>query len=229
MMNKNNCEPANDELGCHAGFSFNRNAIVIGVTGGIATGKSTICNMFRELGAEVISADEVVHRLMAEDEDVIKKIIHEFGEGICDNNGVIDRKKLGSIVFSDSEKLRKLEEIVHPRVLSYLEQKANDFRQHSKGVLLLEIPLLIETSSMGMVDKIIVVSADQESQVERLRKRYPQMTTCEIMKRINSQLSLDTKKKYADWVIDTEKSITSNREDVARIWDALQNLLAHTK
>ncbi len=224
----NNIEPECADLSVRSGFSHKKRSIVVGVTGGIASGKSTICAMFKELGAEVISADEIAHMYMQENTAVKKAIADEFGDSIVDSNGDINRKLLGGIVFNDYEKLRKLESIMHPHILNCIETASNNFRNFGKGILVIEFPLLIETSSMHMVDKIIVVSAKQSTQIKRLQNRAS-ISEKEALQRIKSQISIKKKKKFADWVVDTEESTIVNSEYIRRIWCALQNSLAHTK
>lgn len=203
-------------------------SLVIGITGGIATGKSTICAMFKELGAQVISADEIAHRLMEPHTDTWKSIIDEFGIGFLNDDDTINRRKLGAIVYADAGKLRRLEEIIHPQVLEYLAQKSAEFRSSGNGILILEFPLLIETSSQYMVDKVIVAAAEQKTQIERLYNRYG-ISEDEALLRIKSQIPIKEKEKFADWVINTEESIISTKELIYRIWCTFQNMLAHTK
>lgn len=203
-------------------------SLVIGLTGGIATGKSTVAEMFAKLGAEVLSADEIVHRLLAPGTDVWKQIVGEFGEGILGPDGNIDRKKLGNTVFRDTEKKARLESITHPPVMQYLAREAERFRRHGEGVLILEIPLLIEIGAVDIADKILVVTVEQEIQIKRLQYRYG-ISCGEALLRINSQLPMQEKIKHADWVISTDGTLHSTREQVYKVWDEVQKSLAPDK
>ncbi|MHB0999353.1 MAG: dephospho-CoA kinase [Armatimonadota bacterium] len=221
-------EPVCEDTSLPSGSFYTEKALVIGLTGGIASGKTTVSKLFKDLGAEVISADDVVHRMMEPDGEVWKAIIKEFGEGILKPDGNIDRKKLGDTVFQNPGLRSRLEAITHPPVLKYLADKASEFRANCKGILILEIPLLIETSSISMVDKVIVVTAEQKTQVERLYNRYG-ISRDKALQRINAQLPMAVKIKHADWVVNNEGSLSSTKEEVYRIWCTLQKSLAQPK
>jgi dephospho-CoA kinase len=227
-MNNSQIEPGCGDLTLQPGSFSKTGSVVVGVTGGIATGKSTVCAMFKELGAQVISADEIAHHLMEPYTDVWKNIKNSYGDGILNADETINRRKLSAIVYADPKKLRHLEEITHPQVLKQLAEKSKEFHTEKDGILILEIPLLIETSSQYMVDKVIVVASEQKTQIERLINRYG-INSEEALLRIKSQIPMEEKKKVADWVINTEESIISTKEHIYRIWRLLQNMLAHTK
>lgn len=218
-------KPAQSEESRRAGSFHGCRSIVVGLTGGIATGKTTIGLMLESFGAKFVSADQVVHSLMAPETDVWREVVEEFGDSIITSDGEIDRSRLGEIVFHDARKLKRLEEIIHPRVLGCLSEEAERFRKEEAGILVLEIPLLIETSSMHIVDKVLVVTAEQESQIKRLKDRYGANRE-EALLRIESQLPLSEKVKYADWVISTEGVLQSIKEHLQRVWLALQKALA---
>lgn len=207
------------------GSFFARKTLVIGLTGGVATGKTTVARMFEELGAKVISADEVVHRLLDPGSEEWERIRREFGQGVLRGDGSIDRAKLAETVFRDPEKRQKLEAIIHPRVLDFLQKEADSFRRSGEGALILEIPLLIEAGALAMVDKVLVVTAEQESQISRLEKRYG-ISREEALLRISSQLPLDEKVRYADWVVSAEGTLGSTKKQVERVWCDVQKLLA---
>lgn len=227
-MNNSQIEPGCGDSDLQPGSFFKVKSLVVGITGGIATGKSTVCAMFKELGAQVISADEIAHRLMEPGTDVWGNITSAFGTSFLNDDNTINRRKLGAIVYADTDKLRKLEEIIHPHVLTYLAEKSDEFRAKEDGILILEIPLLVETSSQYMVDKVIVVTAEQKTQIKRLYNRYG-INAEEALLRIKSQIPMEEKKKIAEWVVNTEESIISTKELIYRIWCTLQNMLAHTK
>jgi len=203
-------------------------AMVIGLTGGIASGKSTVAEMFRELGAEIVSADTLVHRILQEDAAVRSEIVREFGREIVLPNGEIDRKALGRIVFSDEKKRILLEHIIHPKVIAQLERIAREFRRSGRGVLILEIPLLVESKLLYIVDKVIVVSAEQETQIERLMKRDSIDMEAAIF-RIDSQMPLYEKARFADWLINSDCAFDLVKGQVYAVWQDILKRVAPRK
>lgn len=208
-----------------AGSFFARKTLVIGLTGGVATGKTTVAQMFQKLGAKVVSADEVVHRMLEPGSKVWEQVRREFGDEVLRPDGSIDRTRLGEIVFRDPEKRLRLEAIIHPPVIDFLQNEADSFRTCGEGVLILEIPLLVEAGALCMVDKVLLVTAEQESQISRLEKRYG-ISRDEAMLRISSQLPLAEKIRYADWLISTEGTLGSTKKQVESVWRDVQKLLA---
>ena len=197
---------------------------MVGLTGGAATGKTTVARMFKALGAKVLSADEIVHKMLRPGADMWQAVVREFGEGILAEGGKLDRRKLAETVFHDPRKRLRLEAITHPPVLDHLSAEAERFRDTGEGVLILEIPLLVETSSLGLVDKVLVVTAEQETQIRRLQKRYS-IGREEAMLRIKSQLPMSEKLRHADWVVSTEGELCSTRKQVERVWSTIQKSL----
>jgi dephospho-CoA kinase len=220
--------PVRGRASLRTGPFFGCKTLVVGLTGGVATGKTTVARMLADLGAEVISADEVVHKMLEDDEDLRREIVKQFGSGIMDERGRIDRRRLGGIVFRDPGKRRRLEQIIHPPVLARMQCRIEEFRKSGRGVLVAEIPLLVETSSIGMVDKVLLVSAEQDTQIQRLQKRHG-ISHAQAVLRVKSQLPIDAKKKYADWIVHTEGSMQATREQVERVWEAVQKRLAQRK
>jgi dephospho-CoA kinase len=181
--------------------------------------------MFEALGAKYVSADGIVHELLVNGTDAWREVVREFGDEILLPDLEIDRRKLGVIVFNDSEKRRRLEEIVHPRVFSRLAEIARDYREHCSGILILEIPLLIETSFYEEIDKIVVVVSEQETQISRLQKRCG-MDRETAIRRLASQMPTTEKIRYADWVISTNTTLAATSAQVERVYAAAQKLLA---
>lgn len=218
------CDNKSKPVGPTGSF-FVRKALVVGLTGGVATGKTTVAWMFQDLGARVISADEVVHRMLERGSDLWRQVRQEFGEEVLTSDGNIDRVRLGDLVFRDKGKRTTLEAIIHPPVIEYLQREAECFRESAQGVLILEIPLLIEVGALHLVDKVLVVTAEQESQISRLEKRYG-IGREEAILRISSQLPLAEKVRHADWVVSTEGTLDSTKKQVERVWYEAQKLLA---
>jgi dephospho-CoA kinase len=180
----------------------------IGLTGGIGCGKSTALACFREAGAEVIETDAVVRQLMEEDEALIGEVREALGDSFMDEQGRIDRAKLGRKVFNNSEALALLESIVHPRVRDNWTQAL----RKNHPILIVEIPLLFEKDLQGQFSKTICVSSDSEIQKARLLARG--MSESQIQYRKDRQLGLDEKMKRADIVIHNNGSLEHLREQV---------------
>lgn len=225
MENNERSEPVREAKTERAGSFYAPKALVVGLTGGIATGKSTVAVMFEDLGARVISADAVVHDLLRNGTSVWQEVVREFGDGILQPDGEINRRKLGDIVFHDPEQRRRLEAIVHPSVLKYLREQAREFRENCTGVLVLEIPLLVEVSAFDLVDKVLVVTAEQDTQIMRLENRSG-ISSEEAALRVSAQMPIAEKVRYGDWTVSTDGTLRSTKEQVYKIWASIQKLLA---
>ena len=196
--------------------------MVIGITGSIGSGKSTVSGMFRELGARVIDADKVAQEVMAPFEPGWWAVYEYFGQGIvCPETSEIDRARLGSLVFGDPLFLRKLNSLVHPLILRRIEELLQQLRDQGTKVAVVDAPLLIETGLHRRVDVVLVVWVERDIQIARLKSRQPQMAMSEIVQRINSQMSLEEKKKYADFVIDNNQSLEKTRQQVELIFQTI--------
>ncbi|NPA54379.1 MAG: dephospho-CoA kinase [Aquificae bacterium] len=191
----------------------------VGLTGSIGTGKSTVAKIFQELGAYVIDADKIVHQLLKK-EDVKQKIKEAFGN-VFDENGEIDKKKLAGIVFNNLEKKKQLEGILHPLVFQEIQKWLKEIeKKDPEAVAIAEVPLMIETGSYKNYDKIIVVYAPEELQMERLVKKG--MTKEEALRRIKSQMPIEEKIKYADIVIENTESIQKLSKKVEKVYELLK-------
>jgi dephospho-CoA kinase len=192
----------------------------IGLTGGIASGKSTVAAMLRELGFDIIFADEISRRLLEPGQDAYEEAIREFGRQIVQADGRIDRKKVAAIVFEDRAKLDRLNGIIHPRVEArILEQFAEWERQGDRKVAFVEAALLVEAGYMKNLDGLIVTWCTPEQQMARLKSRG--MSEDDARKRIAAQMSVEEKLKFATEKIDCSGSIEQTRQQVeafARQW-----------
>jgi dephospho-CoA kinase len=185
---------------------------IIGLTGGIASGKSTVSRALRELGAIIIDADEVAHAIIEPGKPAWKDIVEHFGLGVLNPDQTIDREKLGAIVFNDPEKLQVLNQITHPRVGEQFKQMIKDIKsQQADAVLFIEVPLLYETHMDRICDEVWVVWVDEETQIQRLMKRDG-LSREDALKRIDAQMSLDEKARRADFVIDNRFSVEETIE-----------------
>ena len=198
--------------------------IVVGLTGGVATGKSTVAKMFKQCGAVVIDADELARDVVKPGRPAWHAIVNTFGKTVLTPDRTINRQALGAIVFGNRVKLRRLERIVHPRVA---RQRARLTRQAArndpKAVVIYDVPLLFEVGIDKRVDKIIVVTADHETQIARLKKRNG-LSRAEALRRIRSQMPLAMKIQRTDHVIHGTLSRTSLRRQVVRLLKSLRLL-----
>lgn len=175
-------------------------SLVIGLTGSIATGKSTVAKMFRQHGIPVIDADLLAREVVEPGEDAYKQVIETFGEGILLEDNRLNRNRLGEIVFTDETKRKQLNEIVHPAIRKRMLERRDHFIREGNQCVVLDIPLLFESKLQGFVDKILVVYADEAIQLERLMVRN-EFTEEEAMQRIRSQMPVKEKARLADAVI----------------------------
>ena len=187
--------------------------MIIGITGSFGSGKTTIANMFRKYGFEVINADKLYHGIYDRNEALRNKIKKEFG--------TLDRNKIKKIVFNDSKKLKKLNEITHPIIIKEIKNKINEIKKNNEDSnIALDVPLLIEAKMQRMADKIIVVKCNKKIQFERLLKKGKH-TRKEIENIISSQMPLNEKLKHADFIIDNS-SINAVEKQIAQIIGSLQ-------
>jgi dephospho-CoA kinase len=190
---------------------------LIGLTGNIATGKSSVLRMLKRLGAKVIDADALVYQLMAKGTPVWQAILDEFGEVILGPEGEIDRGKLGAIVFADAEVLKRLEAIVHPAVTARVDELIH---QATEPVVVVEAIKLIEAGWHRTCDALWVVTCSREQQLERLM-RTRKLSREEALLRIEAQPPQEDKVALADVVIDNSSSLKEMREQVEREWERL--------
>jgi dephospho-CoA kinase len=180
--------------------------VVIGLTGGIASGKSTVSNMFRNRGIRVIDADQISREVVEVGRPAYHQIVEAFGEEILHDDKTINREKLGAIIFSDDNKRQQLNQIVHPAVRTEMLKQTGEEKEKSAKQIVLDIPLLFESKLTHMVDKTVLVYVDEQTQLERLMKRNGYSEE-EAKVRIQSQLPLKEKIKLADVVINNNGSI----------------------
>lgn len=176
--------------------------ILVGLTGGVATGKSTVAKMFGRCGAVVIDADALAHQVVEPGEPAWRAIVKTFGKAVLNPDRTINRQALGAIVFRNRSKLRRLEQIIHPRVAreqARLTRQAA--RNDPKAVVIYDVPLLYEAGIDKRVDRVIVVTADRETQIARLKKRNG-FTRAEALRRIRSQMPLKKKVAAASYWVD---------------------------
>lgn len=199
---------------------------VIGLTGNIGSGKSSVARLLRDLGAKVVDADQVAREVVLPGAPALAELAREFGPDILDLDGSLDRKKMGSIVFADPSARTRLNQITHPRIKEAIDSVISSFRQapyatSPSGVLVIEAPLLIEVGLDRQVDEVWVVKIDEDKQVERLVARDT-LNTKEVRNRIAAQLPQAVKLKYARRVIDNSGDFLNTKKQVARVWGEFQ-------
>ncbi|QJC51477.1 dephospho-CoA kinase [Paenibacillus albicereus] len=188
----------------------------IGLTGGIASGKSTVSRMLRERGAFVSDADEAARAVVEPGEPALGDIVRAFGDGVLQPDGRLDRAALGRIVFGQPDKLRRLEGILHPAIRRRMQEEMEQAERHRPDRLVFaDIPLLFETGQDKAYDGVLTVYAPADVQLERLMKRSG-MDEAEARRRIGLQLDLEEKRLRADWVIDNGGSEEETRLQVER-------------
>lgn len=194
--------------------------IVLGITGGLGCGKTTVARMFQRHGAKVIDADQLAHQALSGPGDCFSKIIARFGTDVL-SRGRIDRKKLSAIVFDNPKALKILEDIIHPQVINAMRRKIKALRKE-KGVkcVVADVPLLFESEFDKDMDYIVVVKAKPSQQVARTVRRLS-LTHQEIFKRIKRQMPLSQKIQRADIIIDNGGSREKTRRQVRLIWQGL--------
>lgn len=186
-------------------------ALVIGLTGGIATGKSTVSRMLKDRDVPVVDADVIAREVVQPGEPAYRKIVDLFGKEILLESGEIDRKKLGKVIFAEEEKRKQLNQIVHPAVREQMLATRDQLIAAGKDLVVLDIPLLFESKLVHFVEKVVVVYVKEEIQLKRLMDR-DNSTSEEAMSRINAQLSIEEKARLADKVIDN----SGTREETER-------------
>ncbi|WOE72403.1 dephospho-CoA kinase [Hydrogenimonas thermophila] len=186
----------------------------IALTGGIASGKSTVCNLLRLYGLRIIDADAIARQMLDSESDAVSKL---FGkEYIVD--GKVDRKALGRLIFSDNDARKKLEELLHPKIRAEIERQSEE-QDRLKGPYIVDIPLFFETGNYP-IEKVIVVYAPREIQKRRLIDREG-LSDEEAEARLNAQIDIEKKKKLATWVIDNSKNLKHLQQETEQIFNKI--------
>lgn len=190
--------------------------MIIGLTGSIATGKSTVSRMLKEKGYPIVDADEISRQVVEPGSIVLEKIADAFGKEVIDQNGGLNREKLGSLIFNDQLKREKLNAIMHPAVRQEMIRQKESWLEKGFNTVIMDIPLLFESKLQSYVEKIIVVSATPSIQRDRLMARN-NLTGEEADARINSQLPISEKEKGADAVINNNDSLEETERQLDEI------------
>jgi len=195
--------------------------ILVGLTGGIGSGKSTVSSMLASLGAVIVDADAITRQLQAPGEPLLKVIAERFGNDVLDADGALIRQKLADLVFGNPEALADLNKIVHPAVGREMA-RLMDSQRETDNVVVLDIPLLAENPRSGL-SGVVVVDVDPELAVNRL-VTLRGMTELDARARIERQISRDKRKEIADWVVDNSGDVAALKEQVDRMWSWMLTL-----
>jgi dephospho-CoA kinase len=194
----------------------------VGLTGGLACGKSFVGEALKQMGCLLIQADELGHQALARNGSAYKAVVAEFGPGVVAATGEIDRKALAAEVFGNPDRLATLNALVHPAVVKREEELIASFaRRDSEGIAVVEAAILIETGSYHRFDRMILVTCKAEQQVERAMRREGAVEA-EVQARLNSQMPPEEKRKYADFVIDTSGDKEATLRQTRAVYDALR-------
>jgi len=194
----------------------------VGLTGGIATGKSHVTGLLRELGCAVMDADVVAHQVIEPGQPAYQEIVNEFGPEVLSDSGAIDRARLGAIVFADSSRLKRLNAIVHPRVMEAQERwLAEVAARNPQAIAVVDAALLIEAGAYRRFDKVVVVFCEPELQLERLVKRN-RLTREAAVARMAAQMPTEEKLRYADYAINTSGGFEDTRRQVQELYHELR-------
>ena len=198
---------------------------MLGVTGGVASGKTTVANMLLELGAPIVDLDLIARQVVAPGKPAWKDIRGYFGDKMIRKDGTIDRKQLSGIVFRNPSKRKRLENFTHPPILEGFGRQINEIMEKNfSGIIQAIIPLLFEVNLQHLVHKILVVYIPPHQQIERLAKR-DKISKEEAKNILKAQMPIEKKLEYADFVIHNEGSLDKTRRQVTALWKELKEAL----
>jgi dephospho-CoA kinase len=194
--------------------------IIIGITGNFGTGKTTVCHILSDLGAYVISADDLGHQLRQKDSPAYKELVAAFGRSILSEQDEIDRKRLSDLAFRDDASESRLNAIMHPLILENVRRRIEESRRKGAKIVVLEAALLIEAGWKSIVDHVWVTSAPESVIIERLGNQRGYSRE-QVLARLRNQMPTAEKVKYADVVIDTDKSLPELKSVVKELWEKM--------
>ena len=183
---------------------------ILGLTGNIGCGKSSLSAIFRENDIDIVDAD-IIARQIYNDEKLLKKVYDTFGYDIKNEDGSLNRKAPGKIVFNDDKKLIKLNKLTHPVIRQDVTKEIKEYKKQNKKIVVLDAALLVESNYLSFVDKLLVVTCNEEIQIERIKNR-DNCSTEEALSRIKSQMTQENKVKYADYIIDNSGTLDELKE-----------------
>ncbi|AUN13240.1 dephospho-CoA kinase [Paraclostridium sordellii] len=179
--------------------------LVIGLTGNIGCGKSSLSKILKDNSLDIIDADIISREIMSNNK-LLEEVFQVFGEDVKDKDGTLNRKKLASIVFSDDKKLIALNDITHPAIKNEIKRRIKDIENKGRNIVIVDAALLIEGKFLDLIDKLIVITCDEKEQLNRVMDR-DNSNMDEALNRISSQMSQDEKVKFGDYIIDNSGSL----------------------
>jgi dephospho-CoA kinase len=204
--------------------------LVVGLTGGVASGKTTISQILRQDGAILIDADQIARELVQPRTPTWSELIRVFGKEILEADESINRKKLAAMVFSNHQKRRLLEEILHPQIRNEIDRRVEEIRKKDpEVVVVIDAALLVETGAYRRMDKLIVVTATEAQQIERLRKRTGAAQEEEAKGIISSQMALEEKVNVADFIIRNEGTLEETSKKAKEIFQELKTIARYKR
>ena len=205
-------------------MSTNEPGVIIGLTGGIATGKSTVSRFFQALGVEVIDADRLAREIVEPGKVALQEIVDTFGDALLNKDGTLNRSRLGVKIFQDDEARKAVEAITHPRIAQAMFDQARQHFEAGHQWVLYDAALLVETGTHRFLDALIVVDCPASIQRRRLRQR-DQLDADEAQQRMDSQMPLEDKRQAADFIIDNGGSLDDTREQVQQLKRRIDTLI----
>ncbi|MCK9262426.1 MAG: dephospho-CoA kinase [Deltaproteobacteria bacterium] len=203
--------------------------VVAGLTGGIATGKSTVTALFASFGAAIIDADRIAREVVARGSPAWKKIMEHFGAGVLRPDSELDRERLGSLIFSDTAQKDVLNRIVHPEVFQEMDRRIRELREENRAeVVICDVPLLIETGMHIGFDEVVLVYVPEPLQIRRLMDRDG-ISRDEAVRKVRAQMSIEEKRAYATIVVDNSASQEETAGNALRAYEYLQERAAEAK
>lgn len=194
---------------------------VIGLTGGIATGKSTAATILRELGASIVDADELAREIVRPGQGAWREIVNAFGSRILRADKTIDREKLRRTIFQDEQARRRLESITHPRIRALAKQKIKKLAAEGAQIIIYDVPLLFENQVHHWLRPVILIACDSAIQKRRLQQRDG-LSEREIEQHLSAQMPLGEKRKLADFVIENDGDLRELKRQVREVWEKIQ-------
>jgi dephospho-CoA kinase len=203
--------------------------LIVGLTGGVASGKTTVSQVLKEEGAYILDADQMAREMVRPHTPAWKELVRTFGKGILDKDGSVHRKKLADIVFADLRRRKLLNQILHPRIREEMDRRAKEIgRKDPEAIVVIDAPLLVELGEHRKMDKLIVVTSTQIQRIERLKKRDG-ISRAAALKIFSSQMPVRDKVKLADFVIRNEGSFQETRKKTKKVFRDLKNGVIHVK
>jgi dephospho-CoA kinase len=197
------------------------NVKIIGLTGGIATGKSIVASVFRELGAIILDADVIARLVVLPHQPAWEDIVEFFGPQVVNEDESLNRTKIGEIVYNNPDSLKELNRITHPRIMQHYKDELRRIKtEQPDAIVILEVPLLYETNMDKLCQQVVVVYVDRQTQIKRLMKR-DNMSYEDAVRRINAQMPMDEKVGRADFVIDNRGSVEETKEKATKYYNEI--------